>query len=94
MAREEGIGWLRTARTKHDRLLSSNHKYNGALVFHTAFAKGVNRERFANFLTKTSLNLDPDKDVLLIYDDARASNNHLSLLPIPSYENYLHIAPF
>ncbi len=40
----------------------------------------MNRERFADFLTHTRLNLDPDEEVIFIYDGAPAHNNP----PVPA----------
>jgi hypothetical protein len=53
---------------------------SGGLVFHTDFLGGMKRERFADFLTQTRLQLDPDEDVIFIYDSAQAHNNP----PVPA----------
>ena len=37
----------------------------------------MNRERFADFLTQTRLNVDPEEDVIFINDGAPAHNNPL-----------------
>ena len=42
------------------------------LVFHSAFVRGMNAERFSAFLTQARLNLDPDETVIFIYDGATA----------------------
>ncbi|CAB4009437.1 Hypothetical predicted protein [Paramuricea clavata] len=70
---------------------------NGGLVFHTIFLGGMNRERFADFLTQQRLNLDPDEDVIFIYDGAPAQNNppvpapNTELRKLPRYCPFLNI---
>ena len=46
-----------------------------AFLFHLAFLEGTNRERFADFLTQTRFNGDPEEGVVFIYDSASAHNN-------------------
>ena len=38
---------------------------------------GLVHERFADFLTQTRLNVDPEEDVIFIYDGAPAHSNPL-----------------
>ena len=45
------------------------------LVFHSAIIGGMNAQRFADFLTQTRLHLDPDEQVVFIYDGAPAHHN-------------------
>ena len=40
------------------------------LVFHSAYIGGMNAPRFNAFLAQTRQNLDPDEEVVFIYDDA------------------------
>ena len=54
---------------------------NAGLVFHTAFHGGMNGEHFADFLTQTRSNLDPDEDVIFIFDGAPTHSNS----PVPAY---------
>ena len=70
--------YLRTARTKITVCLAISA--NGGLVFHTAFLGGMNRERFADYLTQTHPNLDPDEGVILIYDGTPASYVTVAML--------------
>ena len=58
---------------------------NGGLVFHTAFLGGMNRKRFPDFLTQTRLNLDPDEELIFIYDGAPAHDNP----PVPAVNTEL-----
>ena len=72
---------------------------NSGLLFHTAFLGGMNRERFADFLTQTRLNVDPEEDVTFIYDGAPAhndppipaANTELKKLPPYMYSPFLNI---
>lgn len=70
---------------------------NGGLVFHTAFLGGMNRERFADFLTQTRLNADPEEEVVFIYDGAPAHNDppipapNTELRKLPPYSPFLNI---
>jgi len=67
------------------------------LVFHTAFLGGMSQDCFADFLTQTRLNLDPDEPVILVYDGARAHNNagmpgpNTELKKLPPYIPFLNI---
>ena len=67
------------------------------LVFHTAFLGGMTAERFGDFLMQTRLNLDPDEEVIFIYDGARAHNNppvpgpNTELKKLPPYSPFLNI---
>ena len=60
---------------------------NAGLVFHTAFLGGMN----------TRLNVDPEKDVIFIYDGAPAHNNppvpaaNTELKKLPPYSPFLDI---
>lgn len=57
----------------------------------------MNRERYADFLTKTRLNLDPDEEVIFIDDGAPAHNIPPVLAPntelrkVPPYSPFLNI---
>ena len=57
----------------------------------------MNRERFADFLTQTRLNLDADEEVIFIYDGAPAHNNppvpapNTELRKLPPYSPFLNI---
>ena len=44
------------------------------LVFHSAMFGGMNRQRFSELLAQTRENLDPEEDVIFIYDGAPAHN--------------------
>ena len=54
------------------------------LVHHTAIIGGVNAERFNDFLRDARLNLNPDDQVIFIYDGAPAHGNQEN--PGPSTE--------
>ena len=45
------------------------------LVFHSAYIGGINAPRFNDFLAQTRQNLDPDEEVIFIYDGAPAHRN-------------------
>ena len=45
------------------------------LVFHSAYVGGMNARRFNDFLAQTRQNLDPDEEVIFIYDGAPAHRN-------------------
>ena len=45
------------------------------LVFHSAILRGMNGQRFDDFLAQTRLNLNPDEHVIFIYDGAPAHRN-------------------
>lgn len=57
----------------------------------------MNRERSADFLTQTRKNLDPDEEVIFMYDGAPAHNNaptpdpHTELQKLPTYSLFLNI---
>ena len=67
------------------------------LVNHTAFLRGMNGERFRDFLVQSRLNLDPDETVIFIYDGARAHNDpgnpgdNTELEKLPQYSPFLNI---
>ena len=45
------------------------------LVFHSAYIGGMNARRFNDFLAQMRQNLDPDEEVIFIYDGAPAHRN-------------------
>ena len=45
------------------------------LVFHSAILRGMNGQRFDDFLVQTRLNLNPDEHMIFIYDGAPAHRN-------------------
>ena len=45
------------------------------LVFHSAIIGGMNAQKFADLLTQTRLHLDPDEQLVFIYDCAPAHHN-------------------
>ena len=45
------------------------------LVFHSAYVGGMNARCFNDFLAQTRQNLDPDEEVVFIYDGAPAHRN-------------------
>ena len=67
------------------------------LVFYSANIGGMNAPRFNDFLGQTRENLDPDEEVIFIYDDApthqnpaiHAANTELEMLP--AYSPFLNI---
>ncbi|XP_048587420.1 uncharacterized protein LOC116615731 [Nematostella vectensis] len=65
------------------------------LIFHSALVVGMNAGRFADFLTQVRLNLDPDENVVLIYDGAPAHRNAVNPGPnteikmLPPYSPFL-----
>ena len=67
------------------------------LVFHSAIPGGMNRRRFDDFLAQTRLNLDPDEQVIFIYDGAPAHRNpaipgpNSELRKLPPYSPFLNI---
>ena len=65
------------------------------LVFHSAYIGGMNACRFNNFLAQTRQNLDPDEEVILIYDGAPAHRNPAipaaKLEMLPAYSPFLNI---
>ena len=73
--------------------ISSNH----GLVHHTAIIGGMNAERFNDFLHDARLNLNPDDQVIFIYDGAPAHRNpqnpgpNTELKKLPPYSPFLNI---
>ena len=67
------------------------------LVFHSAIIGGMNAQKFADFLTQTRLHLDPDEQVVFIYEGAPAHYNpgnpgpNTELEKLPSYSPFLNI---
>ncbi|XP_074619610.1 uncharacterized protein LOC141878539 [Acropora palmata] len=67
------------------------------LVFHSAIIGGMNAQKFADFLTQTRLHLDPDEQVVFIYDGAPAHHNpgnpgpNTELKKLPPYSPFLNI---
>ena len=67
------------------------------LVFHSAYIGGMNAPRFNDFLAQTRQNLDPDEEVVFIYNGAPthqipaipAANTELEMLP--PYSPFLNI---
>ena len=46
----------------------TRHFSNCCLVFHSMIIVGMNAQKFADFLAQIRLNLDPDEQVVFIYD--------------------------
>ena len=67
------------------------------LVFHSAILGGMNAQKFADFLTQTRLHLDPDEQIVFIYDGAPAHHNPGNPGPnterkkLPPYSPFLNI---
>ena len=67
------------------------------LVFHSAYIGGMNAPRFNDFLAQTRQNLDPDEEVVSIYDGAPAHRNpaisaaNTELKMLPPYSPFLNI---
>ena len=67
------------------------------LVFHSAYIGGMNAPRFNDFLAQTRQNLDPDEEVVFIYDGAPAHRNtaipaaNTELEMLPPYSPFLNI---
>ena len=59
------------------------------LVFHSAYIGGMNAPRFNDFLVQTRQNLDPDEEVVFIYDGALAHRNPA----IPAANTELEMLP-
>ena len=59
------------------------------LVFHSAYVGGMNARRFNDFLVQTRQNLDPDEEVIFIYNGAPAHRN----LAIPATNTELEMPP-
>ena len=70
---------------------------NARLVFHSAIIRGMNAQKFADFLAQTRLNLDPDEQVVFIYDGGPAHHNpgnpgpNTELKKLPPYSPLLNI---
>ena len=70
---------------------------SGRLVFHSAILGGINGRRFDDFLTQTRLHLDPNEQVIFIYDSAPAHRNpaisgpNSELRKLPPYSPFLNI---
>ena len=68
------------------------------LVFHSAILGGMNGRRFDDFLAQTRLNLNPDEQVIFIFDSAPAHRNpaipgpNSELRQLPPYSPFLNIA--
>ena len=67
------------------------------LVFHSAYIGVMNAPRFNAFLAQTRQNLDPDEEVIFIYDGAPAHRNlaipaaNTELEMLPAYSLFLNI---
>ena len=67
------------------------------LVFHSSIIGGMNAQKFNDFLAQTRLNLDPDENVIFIYDGAPAHHNPVNpganteLKKLPPYSPFLNI---
>ena len=67
------------------------------LVFHSSIIGGMNAQKFNDFLAQTRLNLDPDENVIFIYDGAPAHHNPVNpganteLKKLPPYSPFLKI---
>ena len=67
------------------------------LVFLSAYIGGMNAPRFNAFLAEMRQNLDPDEEVIFIYDGAPAHRNpaipaaNTELAMLPAYSPFLHI---
>ena len=67
------------------------------LMFHSAYIGGINAPRFNDFLAQTRQNLDPDEEVVFIYDGAPAHRNpaipaaNTELEMLPPYIPFLNI---
>ena len=67
------------------------------LVFHSSVIGGMNAQKFNDFLAQTRLNLDPDENVIFIYDGAPAHHNPVNpganteLKKLPPYSPFLNI---
>ena len=67
------------------------------LVFHSVYIGGMNAPRFNAFLAQTRQNLDPDEEVIFIYDGAPAHRNpanpaaNTKLEMLPAYSPFLNI---
>ena len=66
-------------------------------MFHSAYIGGMNAPRFNDFLVQTRQNLDPDEEVVFIYDGAPAHRNpaipaaNTELEMLPPYNPFLNI---
>ena len=70
---------------------------NAGLVFHSAIIEDMDAQTFADFLAQTRLHLDPDEEVVFIYDGAPAHHNpgnpglNIQLKKLPPYSPFLNI---
>ena len=68
-----------------------------SLVFHSAYIGGMNARRLNDFLAQTKQNLDPDEEVIFIYDGGPARRNpaisstNTELEMLPTYRPFLDI---
>ena len=68
-----------------------------SLVFHSACIGGINAPRSNDFLAQMRQNLDPDEEVIFIYDSAPAHRNpaipaaNTELELLPAYSPFLNI---
>ena len=60
-----------------------------SLVFHSAYVGGMNAARFNDFLAQMRQTLDPDEEVIFIYDGAPAHRNPA----IPAANTELEMLP-
>ena len=57
----------------------------------------MNAQRFSDFLAQTRLNLDPDENIIFVYDGAPAHHNpadpgqNIELKKLPPYSPFLNI---
>ena len=67
------------------------------LAFHSAYIGGMNAPRVNDFLAQTRQNLDPDEEVIFIYNGAPAHRNpaipatNTELEMLPAYSPFLNI---
>ena len=64
------------------------------LVFHSVIIGGMNSQKFADFLTQIRLYLDPDEQVVFIYDGAPALHNPGNPGPNTELKKLLPYSPF
>ena len=65
-----------------------------SLVFHSTYISGMNACRFNNFLAQTRQNLDPNEEVIFIYDGAPAHRNPAIPAANTELEMLLAYSPF
>ena len=67
------------------------------LVFHSAIIGGMNTQRFSDVLAQKRLNLDPDENIIFIYDGPPAHHSpadpgqNTELKKLPPYSPFLNI---